>query len=58
MSAGETVTATSSQVCLAKSANKHNRLWAQAEPLDAGLQWDIDSGVVVPEPVDPAAQSR
>ena len=52
------MTAPSSQVCLAKSPNKHNRLWALAEPMDAGLQWDIDSGVVVPEPLDPAAQSR
>jgi elongation factor 2 len=29
----ETVTSTSSQVCLAKSANKHNRIYATAEPL-------------------------
>jgi elongation factor 2 len=30
----ETVTAESDRVCLAKSSNKHNRLFATAEPLD------------------------
>jgi elongation factor 2 len=29
----ETVTTASSQVCLSKSQNKHNRLYATAEPL-------------------------
>lgn len=33
----ETVVATSSQVCLAKSANKHNRLFATAEPIPSEI---------------------
>lgn len=33
----ETVTALSDQVCLAKSSNKHNRLFATAQPLDEKL---------------------
>ena len=33
----ETVTLTSSQICLAKSPNKHNRLYVTAEPLDNNL---------------------
>ena len=56
--AGETVTAESYQICLAKSPNKHNRLWAKAEPMHPDLQADIDSGRVVPVPRDPAAQAR
>jgi elongation factor 2 len=33
----ETVLAKSSETCLAKSPNGHNRLWCVAEPLDEGL---------------------
>jgi elongation factor 2 len=40
----ETVTAESSQTALAKSPNKHNRLYVTAEPLDEGLANKIDDG--------------
>ncbi|XP_015759296.1 PREDICTED: elongation factor 2-like [Acropora digitifera] len=42
----ETVTAVSSQKCLSKSPNKHNRLYMTAEPFPDGLSEDIDSGDV------------
>merc|ERR1719454_1600528 len=42
----ETCTANSSQTCLAKSANKHNRLFVDAEPLGAELCLAIDDGEV------------
>lgn len=38
----ETVSEESSQICLAKSPNKHNRLYMRAEPLPDGLAEDID----------------
>lgn len=40
----ETVTTESSQVCLSKSANHHNRLFVKAFPMDEQLQRDIDDG--------------
>ena len=40
----ETVTALSSQTCLAKSPNKHNRLYVVAEPLQEELVVDIEKG--------------
>lgn len=40
----ETVVARSSQTCMAKSPNKHTRLWMTAEPLPAGLADAIESG--------------
>nr|VZI09937.1 unnamed protein product [Spirometra erinaceieuropaei] len=40
----ETVTAVSSQQCLSKSANKHNRLYFRAEPLGDELTNLIDEG--------------
>ena len=42
----ETVTAQSNQVCLAKSANKHNRLYVQAAPMSDELCKAIDIGRV------------
>lgn len=42
----ETVTALSSQTCLAKSPNKHNKLYVVAEPLKEELVIDIENGVV------------
>jgi elongation factor 2 len=42
----ETCSAKSSQTCLAKSANKHNRLYVEAEPLGAELCTAIDDGDV------------
>jgi len=40
----ETVTSVSSQTCLAKSPNKHNRLYVEAEPLAEELSNEIDAG--------------
>lgn len=40
----ETCTANSKQTCLAKSANKHNRLFVEAEPLEPELCKAIDDG--------------
>mmetsp|Transcript_33515 Transcript_33515/g.77266 ORF Transcript_33515/g.77266 Transcript_33515/m.77266 type:complete len:863 (-) Transcript_33515:122-2710(-) len=40
----ETCTTKSSQTCLAKSANKHNRLFVEAEPLGPELCKAIDDG--------------
>ncbi|CAD8076029.1 unnamed protein product [Paramecium primaurelia] len=42
----ETVSATSKIVCMAKSPNGHNRIYAQAEPLHEGLQNSIEKGEV------------
>ena len=38
----ETVSAESSQMCLSKSPNKHNRLFLKAAPFPDGLAEDID----------------
>merc|ERR1712232_478743 len=43
----ETCTEESSQTCLAKSANKHNRLFIEGEPLGAELCKAIDDGVIM-----------
>lgn len=42
----ETVSEESDQVCLSKSANKHNRLYMKAVPMPDGLADDIDKGEV------------
>ena len=42
----ETVTTLSSQTCLAKSPNKHNRLFVVAEPLNEKLVNDIEKGEI------------
>merc|ERR1712226_1757159 len=42
----ETIIAESSQVCLAKSANKHNRLYVRAEPVSQQLCDEIEDGKV------------
>eukprot|EP00526_Cylindrotheca_closterium_P008217 CAMPEP_0113659614 /NCGR_PEP_ID=MMETSP0017_2-20120614/32455_1 /TAXON_ID=2856 /ORGANISM="Cylindrotheca closterium" /LENGTH=851 /DNA_ID=CAMNT_0000574183 /DNA_START=176 /DNA_END=2731 /DNA_ORIENTATION=+ /assembly_acc=CAM_ASM_000147 len=44
----ETCTAKSNQTCLAKSANKHNRLFVEAEPLTPELCIAIDDGDIRP----------
>jgi len=44
----ETVSEMSSITCLAKSPNKHNRLFMKAEPLPDGLAEDIEKGDVAP----------
>jgi len=42
----ETVTAESSEVCLSKSPNKHNRLYCVAVPFPEGLAEAIDDGKI------------
>jgi elongation factor 2 len=42
----ETVTTVSSQTCLAKSPNKHNKLYIVAEPMKEELVVDIENGVI------------
>ena len=44
----ETVTNKSSQICLAKSPNKHNRLYVMAEPLSEKLVEEIENGDIKP----------
>jgi len=44
----ETVAEESSEVCLSKSPNKHNRLFMKARPMPDGLAEDIDKGEVTP----------
>merc|ERR1719443_55477 len=45
----ETVSNTSNQTCLAKSPNKHNRLYVVAEPLDEAISAAIEEGTLGPE---------
>jgi len=45
----ETVTAESSEVCLSKSPNKHNRLYVTARPLEEGLAEKIEDGKINPK---------
>jgi elongation factor 2 len=40
----ETVLAESTEVCMSKSPNKHNRLYVVAKPMEEGLAEKIDSG--------------
>jgi len=42
----ETVTTISSQTCLAKSPNKHNRLYMVAEPMKEELTVEIEDGTI------------
>jgi len=44
----ETVTTVSTQTCLAKSPNKHNKLYIVAEPLKEELTIDIENGIIRP----------
>jgi len=50
----ETVTEESSQMCLSKSPNKHNRLYVKAEPLPEELSNDIEEG----SKVGPKAETK
>ena len=45
----ETVLALSNQVCLAKSPNRHNRLYMTAEPLHPDLVLMMDDGLMTPK---------
>lgn len=51
----ETVSAESSELCLSKSPNKHNRLYMRAVPMPDGLADDIENGKVSPRD-DPKAR--
>lgn len=53
----ETVTEESSQMCLSKSPNKHNRLYVKAAPLEEGLSEEIDAGTISNKD-DPKARAR
>ncbi|MCQ2973121.1 MAG: GTP-binding protein [archaeon] len=53
----ETVTTNSSQICLAKSPNKHNKLFVNAEPLKDELVIEIEDGKIRPGD-DPKITSR
>ncbi|RDD40397.1 Elongation factor 2 [Trichoplax sp. H2] len=45
----ETVSSKSSQTCLSKSPNKHNRLFMTAQPFPEGLAEDVENRKVTPE---------
>merc|ERR1712125_181202 len=45
----ETVSAESSQTCLAKSPNKHNRIYLVAEPMSDEMCKDIEKGLAGPK---------
>jgi elongation factor 2 len=53
----ETVIAESSEVCLSKSPNKHNRLYVVARPLEEGLAEAIDNNQITPRD-EPKARAR
>lgn len=53
----ETVTVRSQTTALSKSPNKHNRLWAQAEPLSDEVIDAIESGQIDPLD-DPKTRAR
>jgi elongation factor 2 len=53
----ETCQAKSNQTCLAKSANKHNRLFVEADSIGAELSAAIDAGDITPG-ADPKIQGR
>merc|ERR1711988_1807704 len=53
----ETVTQESSQTCLAKSPNKHNRLYLVAEPMDDELSKSIEDGAAGPK-ADPKERTK
>ena len=53
----ETVTAKSSQTCLSKSANHHNRLYVTAEPISDGLVLDIENNTIGPK-MEPKEKNR
>jgi len=54
----ETVRARSSQVCLAKSPNGHNRLYMEIEPLDAAIVTDMEEGKILEQPKDAKEQAK
>jgi len=53
----ETVGGESSQTCLAKSPNKHNRIYLVAEPMDEEVCKDIEEGKIGPKS-DPKEKAK
>jgi len=53
----ETVSAKSDQVCLSKSANKHNRLYCVAQPMEENLPEIIEKGDMGPKD-DPKLRAK
>jgi len=53
----ETVAEESNQTCLAKSPNKHNRIYLKAEPMDEELSKAIEEGTVGPK-ADPKERAK
>merc|ERR1719263_2505256 len=53
----ETVTEESSQMCLSKSPNKHNRLYCKAAPIDEELSVKIEEGEIGPRS-DPKIRAK
>jgi len=54
----ETVAAESTQVCLSKSPNKHNRLYMRAQPMPDGLPEDIEKGDINPRDSDSKTRGK
>jgi elongation factor 2 len=48
----------SSEACLSKSPNKHNRLYAEVEAMAGDLQAEIEDGKVSSAPKDGKEQAR
>jgi len=53
----ETVNSSSTQTCLAKSPNKHNRIYMVAEPLDEEIAKGIEDGKLGPK-ADPKERNK
>jgi len=53
----ETVTAESNQICMSKSPNKHNRVYAKGEPLQENLPEAIENNQIGPKD-DPKERSK
>jgi len=54
----ETVRAKSKEQVLSKSPNKHNRLYAECEPMSEQLQMEIEEGKVLAAPKDAKEQAK
>lgn len=53
----ETVTEESNQMCMSKSPNKHNRIYAKAEPLAEGFAEEVEDGKIGPKD-DPKERAK
>jgi elongation factor 2 len=54
----ETVRAKSNQTCMAKSPNKHNRVYGTADAMHEDLQAEIESEKIIPTPKEPKDQAK